>query len=89
MSSSNLKCGVLGKREFQSSSSSSSSSTASVTRGGGTIKAVNAVTPSWEARFEELQSWKNVHGDTCVPKAEGALGRWVARQRELKRTNSK
>lgn len=45
--------------------------------------------PSWETRFQELLNWRGKHGDTCVPKAEGALGRWVARQRELKRTGSK
>lgn len=45
--------------------------------------------PSWESRYEELLQWREERGDTCVPKAEGALGRWVARQRELKRTGSK
>lgn len=45
--------------------------------------------PSWESRYEELLRWRAQKGDTCVPKAEGALGRWVARQRELKRTGSK
>lgn len=44
---------------------------------------------AWEIRFVELLQWREKHGDTCVPKAEGALGRWVARQRELKRIGSK
>ena len=47
-----------------------------------------AANPSWQARYEELLQWRAEHGDTCVPKAEGALGRWVARQRELKRSGS-
>lgn len=47
-----------------------------------------AANPSWQARYEELLQWRASHGDTCVPKAEGALGRWVARQRELKRSGS-
>lgn len=51
--------------------------------------ALSTVTPSWDVRFLELVQWKKVHDNTCVPKGEGALGRWVARQRELKRTNSK
>lgn len=44
--------------------------------------------PSWDARYEELLQWRAANGNTCVPKAEGALGRWVARQRELKRSGS-
>lgn len=44
--------------------------------------------PTWETRYAELLQWRSEHGDTCVPKAEGALGRWVARQRELRRTGS-
>ncbi len=47
-----------------------------------------ASNPSWQARYEELLQWRAANGDTCVPKAEGALGRWVARQRELKRSGS-
>lgn len=45
--------------------------------------------PTWQGRYEELLQWRAERGDTCVPKAEGALGRWVARQRELKRSGSK
>lgn len=37
----------------------------------------------WEHRFEDLGQWKATHGDCNVPKAEGKLGRWVVRQREL------
>lgn len=48
-----------------------------------------SLNPTWESRYQELLRWRAEHGDTCVPKAEGALGRWVARQRELKRTGSK
>ncbi|KAI0562971.1 Helicase associated protein [Gracilaria domingensis] len=48
----------------------------------------SSLNPTWESRYEELLRWRAEHGDTCVPKAEGALGRWVARQRELKRTGS-
>lgn len=49
----------------------------------------SSLNPTWESRYQELLRWRAEHGDTCVPKAEGALGRWVARQRELKRTGSK
>lgn len=49
----------------------------------------NSANPSWESRYGELLKWRAEKGDTRVPKAEGALGRWVARQRELKRTGSK
>lgn len=49
----------------------------------------STATPAWDVRFSELKQWKKVHDNTCVPKGEGPLGRWVARQRELKRTNSK
>jgi Helicase associated domain len=37
----------------------------------------------WNRRFAELERWKSVHGDCRVKKAQGPLGRWVARQREL------
>lgn len=49
----------------------------------------STATPAWDIRFRELMQWKKMHDNTCVPKGEGPLGRWVARQRELKRTNSK
>jgi hypothetical protein len=38
---------------------------------------------NWAQRYEELVEYKERHGDCCVPKAAGALGRWVARQREV------
>ncbi|PXF43766.1 hypothetical protein BWQ96_06498 [Gracilariopsis chorda] len=37
----------------------------------------------WERRYAELSQWKRLHGNCNVPKAEGKLGRWVVRQREL------
>lgn len=39
----------------------------------------------WERRFAELGVWKAAHGNCNVPKAEGKLGRWVVRQRELQK----
>lgn len=39
----------------------------------------------WERRFTDLRAWKDNHGDCNVPKAEGKLGRWVVRQRELRK----
>lgn len=37
----------------------------------------------WKTRLNHLRSWKQKHGHCTVPKAEGKLGRWVVRQREL------
>lgn len=37
----------------------------------------------WEQRHSELTTWQSNHGNCNVPKAEGKLGRWVVRQREL------
>lgn len=37
----------------------------------------------WERRCADLSAWKAIHGNCNVPKAEGKLGRWVVRQREL------
>lgn len=37
----------------------------------------------WHTRFAALARWKSNHGSCNVPKAEGVLGRWVVRQREL------
>ncbi len=39
----------------------------------------------WEHRFDDLRQWKQTHGHCNVPKAEGKLGRWVVRQRELRK----
>lgn len=54
---------------------------------GGARAGAPPANPSWQARYAELVAWRAARGDTCVPKAEGALGRWVARQRELKRSS--
>lgn len=37
----------------------------------------------WDRRFEELKHWRQEHGTCIVPKSEGVLGRWTAKQREL------
>lgn len=37
----------------------------------------------WEQRHDELTQWQKKYGNCNVPKAEGKLGRWVVRQREL------
>lgn len=37
----------------------------------------------WSQRYRELEAYRQANGDCCVPKGQGALGRWVARQREL------
>eukprot|EP00183_Erythrolobus_madagascarensis_P004996 CAMPEP_0185856648 /NCGR_PEP_ID=MMETSP1354-20130828/29106_1 /TAXON_ID=708628 /ORGANISM="Erythrolobus madagascarensis, Strain CCMP3276" /LENGTH=378 /DNA_ID=CAMNT_0028558909 /DNA_START=436 /DNA_END=1572 /DNA_ORIENTATION=- len=39
----------------------------------------------WAIRFVELAAFRRAHGHCGVPKAHGVLGRWVARQRELRR----
>lgn len=39
----------------------------------------------WDERYEQLIEWKSENGHCQVPKAQGALGRWVARQRELRK----
>eukprot|EP00170_Pyropia_yezoensis_P003594 contig_15004_g3604 len=48
-----------------------------------TSKATPAV--KWSERYAELVEWRRREGHACVPKAAGVLGRWVARQRELKK----
>lgn len=40
-------------------------------------------TALWQRRLSDLRDWKHKHGHCTVPKAEGKLGRWVVRQREL------
>lgn len=37
----------------------------------------------WQRRLSDLRAWKQKHSNCTVPKAEGKLGRWVVRQREL------
>lgn len=39
----------------------------------------------WERRHAELVKWRAERGNCNVPKAEGKLGRWVVRQRELQK----
>lgn len=39
----------------------------------------------WGQRYRELVAYRDAHGHCCVPKAQGTLGRWVARQRELRK----
>lgn len=39
----------------------------------------------WERRYNDLRKWREEHGNCNVPKAEGKLGRWVVRQRELQK----
>ena len=39
----------------------------------------------WDDRYAQRVRWKQIHGTCQVPKAEGPLGRWVARQRELRK----
>lgn len=42
----------------------------------------------WLARYHQLVSWRAKSGHCLVPKGSGALGRWVSRQRELRKKNS-
>ena len=37
---------------------------------------------SWEARLEELQAYKTIHGNCRVPGNKTPLGNWVAEQRK-------
>ena len=39
----------------------------------------------WEKRFQQLQEWKRGNGDCNVLVKEGKLGKWVRRQRKLRR----
>jgi hypothetical protein len=50
-----------------------------------------ALIPRWERMFAHLQAFKAENGDCRVPQAyekNGRLGRWVLRQRELKRAGT-
>ena len=40
---------------------------------------------AWDARYEELESFFADNGHSDVPSTQGALGRWVSRQRRLHR----
>ncbi len=39
----------------------------------------------WEERFRRLCEWKKVHGHCAVPIAQGELGTWVSKQRQLRK----
>lgn len=43
----------------------------------------HGVSARWHALFEQLRAWRLQHRTCSVPKSQGRLGRWVARQREL------
>lgn len=44
----------------------------------------NTVTATWEERFRRLHEWKMKHGHCAVPTAQGELGIWVSKQRQLR-----
>lgn len=39
----------------------------------------------WEERFRRLSEWKRIHGHCAVPIAQGELGTWVSKQRQLRK----
>lgn len=39
----------------------------------------------WEERFRRLSEWKKNHGHCAVPIAQGELGTWVSKQRQLRK----
>lgn len=41
------------------------------------------ISDRWCTKYGELVAWHREHGTCSVPKSQGQLGRWVARQREL------
>lgn len=41
------------------------------------------ISDRWCTKYGELLAWHREHGTCSVPKSQGQLGRWVARQREL------
>lgn len=45
----------------------------------------NTVTAMWDERFRRLSEWKRIHGHCAVPIAQGELGTWVSKQRQLKK----
>lgn len=45
----------------------------------------NTVTAMWEERFCKLSDWKRIHGHCAVPIAQGELGTWVSKQRQLRK----
>lgn len=44
---------------------------------------VEGISDRWCTKYGELLAWHREHGTCSVPKSQGQLGRWVARQREL------
>lgn len=47
----------------------------------------NTVTAMWEDRFRRLSEWRKIHGHCAVPIAQGELGTWVSKQRQLRKRN--
>lgn len=45
--------------------------------GNGLIKDQMTLSKTWSERLDDLSLWKRNHGHCCVPKAQGALGRFV------------
>lgn len=45
----------------------------------------NAVERAWNEKFNMLLEYEKEHGTLDVPQSEGALGTWVAKQRQLKK----
>lgn len=45
----------------------------------------NTVTAMWEERFRKLSEWRCIHGHCAVPIAQGELGTWVSKQRQLRK----
>ena len=43
------------------------------------------VRPTWDERLEELKQYKARHGDCNVPWNHGSLGKWVKRQRNVRK----
>ena len=41
--------------------------------------------PTWDERFEELKKYKADHGDCSVPWSHGSFGKWVKRQRNVRK----
>lgn len=39
----------------------------------------------WEERFRKLSEWRKKHGHCAVPIAQGELGTWVSKQRQLRK----
>ena len=44
---------------------------------------------SWDERFNDLQEYKRVNGNTRVPRGSGSLGEWVHMQRKMYHKNDK